>query len=159
MTSLPYIDRAPAGVPDHASLRVSNPFESNTDISFKQTLVKSTNTQMRKKEPNPLTDTEKMLFTAMSDLPPLPRSLGAIDIADRKIEPFAGAIAAWLASCDVEAALIRPDRYIFGTGSPTDLVAAWDRSLHGNAGICSESVGNQATWDAALPDRPISMAG
>lgn len=93
------------------------------------------------------------------DLPPLPRSLGAVDIADRTIEPFAGAITAWLASCEVEAALIRPDRYIFGTGSPTDLVAAWDRSLQGYAGICSESVGNQAQWDAALPDRPITMAG
>ncbi|MCX7284274.1 MAG: bifunctional 3-(3-hydroxy-phenyl)propionate/3-hydroxycinnamic acid hydroxylase [Novosphingobium sp.] len=43
--------------------------------------------------------------------------------------PDGGAVAAWLDAHRAEAVLVRPDHYVFGTGSATDLVAARDRLL------------------------------
>jgi 3-(3-hydroxy-phenyl)propionate hydroxylase len=40
--------------------------------------------------------------------------------------PFSDPLAAWLDERDVEAALIRPDRHIFGIGAALDLIAAWE---------------------------------
>lgn len=41
-----------------------------------------------------------------------------------------GKIAGWLAKHHVEAALVRPDRYVFGTGKPEELVTAFESALH-----------------------------
>jgi len=38
-------------------------------------------------------------------------------------------LEAWLDKHGAEAALVRPDRYVFGTGAPGDLVRAWGRAL------------------------------
>jgi 3-(3-hydroxy-phenyl)propionate hydroxylase len=39
--------------------------------------------------------------------------------------PFSAALAVWLDARGVEAALVRPDRHIFGTGEAHDLITAW----------------------------------
>ena len=73
MTSLPYIDSG-NGTADHALLRVSNPRVSHNDIPFTKSLAKVCDTTLRAKDvPNSLADSEKLLFTSASELPPLPK--------------------------------------------------------------------------------------
>lgn len=49
------------------------------------------------------------------------------DLADPRLAPFVRAIGGWLDKQGVEAVLVRPDRYVFGTGSKAQLDAAWSR--------------------------------
>jgi 3-(3-hydroxy-phenyl)propionate hydroxylase len=49
---------------------------------------------------------------------------------DPKLAPFAADFRRWLDSKGVDAVLVRPDRYVFGTGAPADLAAAWTAALH-----------------------------
>ena len=49
---------------------------------------------------------------------------------DPKLAPFAADFRRWLDSKGVDAVLVRPDRYMFGTGAPADLAAAWTAALH-----------------------------
>jgi 3-(3-hydroxy-phenyl)propionate hydroxylase len=42
-----------------------------------------------------------------------------------QVEPFQTALAAWLDAHSAEAVLVRPDRQVFGTGRPRDLLEAW----------------------------------
>lgn len=53
------------------------------------------------------------------------------DISTPRIAPFATHVARWLADHEAEAVLVRPDRYVFGTGSATKLSAAWREALSG----------------------------
>jgi 3-(3-hydroxy-phenyl)propionate hydroxylase len=48
---------------------------------------------------------------------------------DTRIAPFAHDIRRWLDNHGAQAVLVRPDRYVFGTGSPTELVDAWAKAL------------------------------
>ncbi len=59
---------------------------------------------------------------------PAPRAQGitAIDIATLD---DGGALRAWLAAHDTPAALVRPDHYVFGTGSAPALIAAYANAL------------------------------
>lgn len=50
-------------------------------------------------------------------------------LAEPLLAPFADAIGKWLDRAGAEAVLVRPDRFVFGTGAPADLVAAWQRGL------------------------------
>ena len=44
--------------------------------------------------------------------------------------PFAADLTGWMDRRGVgDAILIRPDRYVFGSGSPIDLVRAWTEAL------------------------------
>lgn len=43
---------------------------------------------------------------------------------DPAMLPDGGAVAAWLRARSAEAVLVRPDHYVFGTGSPEELLAA-----------------------------------
>lgn len=49
-----------------------------------------------------------------------------LDLGSPEAAPFADEIASWLAEVGAEAVLIRPDRHIFGTGAPSDLIQAWE---------------------------------
>lgn len=46
-------------------------------------------------------------------------------LADEPLAPFAEQLAPWFDSRGAEAVLVRPDRYVFGTGDADDLTAAW----------------------------------
>jgi 3-(3-hydroxy-phenyl)propionate hydroxylase len=47
------------------------------------------------------------------------------DLTAPPLAPFAKPLAGWLDKHQAEAVLVRPDRYVFGTGAPTPLEAAW----------------------------------
>lgn len=53
---------------------------------------------------------------------------------DPHLEPFRPALLAWLDAHDAEAVLVRPDHYVFGTGSAAGLQARWEALLTGRAG-------------------------
>jgi 3-(3-hydroxy-phenyl)propionate hydroxylase len=53
------------------------------------------------------------------------------DLAEPRLAPFAPAIGAWLDKHAVDAVLVRPDRYVFGTGDPAVLQREWSRLLNG----------------------------
>ena len=51
-------------------------------------------------------------------------------LTDPALAPFAADLAGWMDRRGVgEAVLVRPDRYVFGSGKPEDLVAAWAMAL------------------------------
>lgn len=57
-----------------------------------------------------------------------PSGVAAFAIAD--LPPVLGAqVSAWLADVGAEAVLVRPDRYVFGTGAPATLIAAYAGAL------------------------------
>lgn len=55
---------------------------------------------------------------------------GAISLDDPRLSPFAISLGDWLGKRQAAAVLVRPDRYVFGTGAAKDLAAAWSASLH-----------------------------
>jgi 3-(3-hydroxy-phenyl)propionate hydroxylase len=52
-----------------------------------------------------------------------------INLHDPSINGFAGAFNSWLAKRKAASVLIRPDRYVFGTGAASDLIQAWRSAL------------------------------
>lgn len=58
-----------------------------------------------------------------------PAGVARIDLNDPDIEPFAAALTQWLASQGAAAVLVRPDRYVFGTGKARDLAEAYGTAL------------------------------
>jgi 3-(3-hydroxy-phenyl)propionate hydroxylase len=46
-----------------------------------------------------------------------------------RLAPFREPLSAWLAAKGVEAVLVRPDRYVFGSGAAGDLLEAWRQAL------------------------------
>jgi 3-(3-hydroxy-phenyl)propionate hydroxylase len=55
--------------------------------------------------------------------------LEVLDLASELLAPFRTPLEAWLDQHRAEAVLVRPDRYVFGTGDPSALAAAWASSL------------------------------
>ncbi|WP_285713822.1 bifunctional 3-(3-hydroxy-phenyl)propionate/3-hydroxycinnamic acid hydroxylase [Erythrobacter oryzae] len=53
------------------------------------------------------------------------------DTATARLGPFGADIARWLAAHGAEAVLVRPDRYVFGTGTAAALEKAWAARLSG----------------------------
>ena len=51
--------------------------------------------------------------------------LRTVLLTDPEMSPFADALGGWLDRRGAQAVLVRPDRYVFGTGSFGDLTAAW----------------------------------
>jgi len=49
----------------------------------------------------------------------------AVTLGDPRLGPFKSELEAWFAKCGAEAVLVRPDRYVFGTGLPDDLAQVW----------------------------------
>ena len=64
---------------------------------------------------------------------PIPPNLSikAVKTDDPQLAPFRSDLDGWLAKHGVEAVLVRPDRYVFGTGAPTRLLRAWTSALGG----------------------------
>ncbi|MEZ6002286.1 bifunctional 3-(3-hydroxy-phenyl)propionate/3-hydroxycinnamic acid hydroxylase [Hyphomonas sp.] len=60
-----------------------------------------------------------------SDFP----DLKTVNLKSEKLGSAKSDIQRWLARHHVEAVLIRPDRYVFGTGSPVALAEAWQNLL------------------------------
>jgi len=56
--------------------------------------------------------------------------VSVFDLADPKLAPFAASIASWLDNRNAAAVLVRPDRYVFGTGGAEDLLKAWKAALN-----------------------------
>ena len=52
-----------------------------------------------------------------------------------------GAVAAWLGAHGAEAVLVRPDHYVFGTGTPETLLAARAQALGVPQEACTQEVG------------------
>lgn len=55
----------------------------------------------------------------------------ALTLDDDRLTPFRRSIEEWLVRHDAEAVFVRPDRYVFGVGSPASLRAAWGQALGG----------------------------
>ncbi len=53
------------------------------------------------------------------------------DSAAARLAPFGADIGHWFAAHEAVAVLVRPDRYVFGTGTPAKLTAAWAAQLSG----------------------------
>lgn len=58
-------------------------------------------------------------------------ALPAVALADPRLAPFGDTLARWLDLHQTAAVLVRPDRYVFGTGEPATLAAAYRRALQG----------------------------
>ena len=52
-----------------------------------------------------------------------------LDLDDPALKAFASPLDAWLADLDAPAALIRPDRHVFGAGAPNLLIDDWQGRL------------------------------
>ena len=53
----------------------------------------------------------------------------ALSLESASLRPFADDIANWLDKHGAEAVLVRPDRYVFGTGTAEGLVLAWRKAV------------------------------
>ncbi|MEH6567478.1 MAG: bifunctional 3-(3-hydroxy-phenyl)propionate/3-hydroxycinnamic acid hydroxylase [Halioglobus sp.] len=52
-----------------------------------------------------------------------------VSLLDEIMEPFAPALAGWLEENGCEAVLVRPDRYVFGTGTVIELLSAYNSQV------------------------------
>lgn len=59
--------------------------------------------------------------------------VGSLDAGE--LSPFAGAIERWLDAHGVDAVLVRPDFYVFGTGRPVELIQSYRQTLTGTRDI------------------------
>lgn len=76
-----------------------------------------------------LSDRFTLISTAgiASATDPLP--VAVLHIDDPILAPFRERLTAWLEEREVDAVLVRPDRYVFGTGSPEELLSNLRRQL------------------------------
>ena len=61
------------------------------------------------------------------DLPAQTDGVRALALADPALAFARDALTQWLARHDAAAVLVRPDHYVFGTGDPAVLIAAWQQ--------------------------------
>ena len=52
-----------------------------------------------------------------------------VDVGSGAMQPFRAALEKWLGDRGVEAVLVRPDRYVFGSGESAELLSAWSKAL------------------------------
>lgn len=50
-------------------------------------------------------------------------------ISNDRLSPFAATLRSWFDRTSAKTVLVRPDRYVFGTGDPSTLIEAWERAL------------------------------
>jgi 3-(3-hydroxy-phenyl)propionate hydroxylase len=56
--------------------------------------------------------------------------LQVVDLESSVLAPFRPALGKWLTGRGVEAVLVRPDRYIFGSGDAAALISAWTATMN-----------------------------
>jgi 3-(3-hydroxy-phenyl)propionate hydroxylase len=54
-----------------------------------------------------------------------PYLLSRADLDEGRMKPFRSLLAAWFEKAKAEAVFVRPDHYVFGTGSPVSLRESW----------------------------------
>ena len=54
-----------------------------------------------------------------------------VALAVDELAPFAPGLSAWLDDARADAVLVRPDRYVFGTGDARALLSAYEAALRG----------------------------
>lgn len=59
--------------------------------------------------------------------------LSRADLDQPRLAPFRAALAGWLDRYDAPAVLVRPDRYVFGTGEGDALAASWKAAMSGHS--------------------------
>ncbi len=59
--------------------------------------------------------------------------LRRIAVTDPVLAPFRTDLRTWLQQSGADAVLVRPDRYVFGSGAPADLLDAWNRAVTSGA--------------------------
>lgn len=62
-----------------------------------------------------------------------PWLIGRADLNAARLAPYRAALSDWLEKQGAEAVLVRPDRYVFGTGDAAVLAAAWSARAPGLA--------------------------
>ena len=56
--------------------------------------------------------------------------LRVFHLAEPALSAFSGTLRQWLSKQGAAAVLVRPDRYVFGTGDPRKLIPAWSGALN-----------------------------
>jgi len=69
------------------------------------------------------------LISRLAEAPPPEPNITAVHTDDPRLAPFRASLDTWLAAHAAEAVLVRPDRYVFGTGQPAVLLGAWSMAL------------------------------
>jgi 3-(3-hydroxy-phenyl)propionate hydroxylase len=57
-----------------------------------------------------------------------------LDLTAAESTAFKPMLETWLQTVGAESVLVRPDRHIFGIGSPDDLLRKWNLALGGRSG-------------------------
>lgn len=57
------------------------------------------------------------------------KGVRSVDLSRSELAPFRPQLEAWFDTHKADAVLVRPDRYVFGTGKPAALLAAWSDAL------------------------------
>lgn len=65
------------------------------------------------------------LITQTSVARPPAADIAVHAVTDTALAPFAARLKPWFAAHATDAVLVRPDRHVFGTGAPDDLLVAW----------------------------------
>ncbi|MEI6644017.1 MAG: bifunctional 3-(3-hydroxy-phenyl)propionate/3-hydroxycinnamic acid hydroxylase [Novosphingobium sp.] len=66
-----------------------------------------------------------MLFSRSGTVPAGNSGVRVMELADPSITFAKSALEDWLVRHDADAVLVRPDHYVFGSGDPARLIAAW----------------------------------
>lgn len=87
-----------------------------------------------------------LISAGQLDLGMIDRRLNVLQIStsDPRLAAFRSQLEAWLDKADVEAVLVREDRYVFGTGSACELVKAYKAKLED----CSAELGQVSQLSA-----------
>lgn len=65
--------------------------------------------------------------------PPTAAGVVSVSLEDDRLSDFKPALTDWLSNHQAEAVLVRPDRYVFGTGTPEQLLSAWTSQVTAGA--------------------------
>lgn len=78
-----------------------------------------------------------------------PEGMVLLALDQPALSPFADTISAWLDARAVDALLLRPDRHVFGTGQPGELLAAYRLSTFDDTGVAATGSGSHVARKAS----------